>query len=73
MSQNDMIPYRNRFDAACESFGWLWREIEVPHERDSSCSTTDQVWLNALRERLFAEFDLTETMVKEIIRLSGVK
>lgn len=72
MSPHDMVPYRENFDAACKRLGWKVVTSEVQHERDESCSWTEQVWVNRDGNRLFAEGDLTRAMVEEIIYIACV-
>ncbi len=70
MSPHDMEPYRKDFDAACAAFGWVCRSEVRDHERDSSRSWEVDFWVDAQGEFLFDEDDLSEGLVKELIRLA---
>lgn len=71
MSPYEMDKYRNEFVKACTKLGWVKLEVEEYHERDWDCKWTETVWIKD-KERLFAESDLTEGLVKEIIRFGTV-
>lgn len=69
MSPHDMEPYQEKFDKACELFGWKKEVVEKCHERDEGCSWTEDVWVDANGKYLFEESDLSEGMVQELIRI----
>ncbi len=69
MSPAAMAEYRQAFEQAAVGFGWTLHEERVCHELDWDFSWTEKVWYNSLGWRLFAESELSEPMVKEIIHL----
>ena len=69
MSPHDMTPHRDAFNAACKQLGWRVRRVGVV---DGFGSSSLVLWINQAGERLFYESELTEAMVREIIRLGTV-
>ncbi len=72
MSPNDMEPYRTDFYAACTAFGWVCHTEMRAEGRDASRPWEVDVWRDAGGAFLFLEEDLSEGLVKELIRLSKV-
>ncbi len=70
MSPHDMEPYRGAFDTACHAFGWTVHTEMESHERDAAKSWEVDVWRDANGTYLFREEDLSEGLVKELIRLA---
>ncbi len=74
MSPHDMTKYRKSFDLACKKLGWRKSTVEGwQGERDwDSYAYIDNVWFSSANKRLFAERDLEEGLVRELIHLANL-
>ncbi len=59
-----MEPYRKDFDAACAAFGWTVHTEVAPFVAEVDA------WRDAAGNYLFEEENLSEGLVKELIRLA---
>jgi hypothetical protein len=71
MSPHEMDRHRDEFDRAIARIGWAWRTVRRDHERDEGYRDED-VLVGPDGRFLTGRSDLSEGLVREIIRMAGL-
>lgn len=72
MSPHDMTTYNAAFDKAIAVLGWTRSKTKRHHERDDERSWTVEVLCSPEGKHMMDISDMSEAMVKEIIRIANM-